>query len=360
MPSPAPAAAVIPVVPLPAATLAPGSVIINHGPPPIDMAGILDGRVSPWTVVPHMTFWLFDTGLMVLLIVLLTLLTLKLYGVFLRRVFALINHNLKPDAAQRVAQRSNTLSGMLASAGKVLILFLGLTIVLAALGVNVAPLIASAGIAGLAVGFGAQSLVKDIISGFFILTEDQYGIGDVIEVDGKTGLVEKMNLRITQLRNQHGQLITIPNGQILAVINHSKEWARAVLEIGVAYDEDPDRVVRVLEAIGAEIQTEMPDKVLEPVEVLGVDAFKENEVVIKLQIKTRPLEQWVVGRAFRRKVLQRFKEEDIHFPQPQRLLWLARAGENPPVNELSRVAAEARPAPAPSIKNTPQPPDRTA
>jgi small conductance mechanosensitive channel len=334
-----PAAAPTPFA-IPVITPSASSVPIVVPPPQfaaVDVAGIMAGRVSPWSVVPHLTAWAVDTGLVVLLVLAMTLLSLRLYQAFINRVFKLINANLKPDAAMRMSQRTATLSGMLASLGKVIILFVGLMIILEKIGVNIAPLLASAGIAGLAVGFGAQSLVKDVISGFFILTEDQFGVGDVIEVDTKLGLVERMNLRITQLRNQHGQLITIPNGQILAVINHSKEWARAVLEIGVTYDEDPDRVIQALEQIGAEIMAEMPDKVLEPVEVLGVEAFKENEVQIKLQLKTRPLEQWIVARAFRRKVIYRFKELGIKLPANQKTAWLAVAGEALAGGEIAKL-----------------------
>jgi small-conductance mechanosensitive channel len=339
------------VVTAPAATAVAVPVLVPpHQLLGVDLVGVVSGKVSPWAMVPHVTMWLFDTGLVVILVAVLTLLSLKFYQILLSRLFLIINHNLKPDAVARVSQRSNTLSGMLGSAGKVLIIFLGLTIILAAIGVNVAPLLASAGIAGLAVGFGAQSLVKDVINGFFILTEDQYGVGDVIEIEGKTGLVEKMNLRITQLRNQHGQLITIPNGHIVAVINHSKEWARAVLEIGVPFEEDPDRVITVLEAIGAEILAEMPDKVLEAVEVLGVEAFKETEVVIKLQIKTLPLEQWIVARAFRRKVILRFKEHGIRFPNGKTMMWLASAGENPD-DDISRFPSKTLETPRSQAKS---------
>jgi small conductance mechanosensitive channel len=305
----------------------------------VDVAGIMAGRVSPWTAVPSLTAWAIDTGLVVLLVVAMTLLALRIYQAFIERIFKIINSNLKPDAAMRVSQRSATLSGMLGSLGKVVIMFVGFTIILEKIGVNIAPLLASAGIAGLAVGFGAQSLVKDVISGFFILTEDQFGVGDVIEVDTKVGLVEKMNLRITQLRNQHGQLITIPNGQILAVINHSKEWARAVLEVSVAFDEDPDRVIAALELIGKEVQEEMPDKILEPVEVLGVEAFQEGEVHIKLQLKTRPLEQWVVARVFRRKLVYRFKELGIKLPAHHKNAWLAVAGEALKGGEIANLAS---------------------
>jgi small conductance mechanosensitive channel len=241
-----------------------------------------------------------------------------------------------------MGQRATTLSHILRSVGKVVILFMAGLIILSKLGVNVAPILASAGIVGLAVGFGAQSLVKDVISGFFILVEDQFGVSDVIELGGQSGVVEKMNLRITQIRNQHGQLITVPNGEIKTVINHSKEWACAVLEIGVAYQHDPDHVIEVLKAIGEELQAEMPDKIMAPVEVLGMDAFKESEVVFKLSIKTVPLAQWAVARAYRRKIWYRFRDEGIEIPFPQRMLHVSSISErgDSPVASLMPQSAD--------------------
>lgn len=294
----------------------------------VDVAGLMSGKtaLSP-ALWEQLAGWLISTGLTLLIVAALTWLALRAYIAAIDSVFTIINANLRPGAALRMTQRANTLSAILRSLGKVIILFIASMIVLSKLGLNVAPILASAGIVGVAVGFGAQSLVKDVISGFFILVEDQYGVGDVIEVGGQSGTVEKMNLRITQIRNQHGQLITVPNGEIKTVINHSKEWACAVLEVGVAYQHDPDHVITVLKAVGEELQVEMPDKIMEPVEVLGMEAFKESEVVFKLTIKTAPLAQWAVARAYRRKIWYRFRDEGIEIPFPQRMLHVTSVSE---------------------------------
>lgn len=321
MPTAAPAPVPLPV---PAATGAPPEGLLDA-----NITGLLTGQVA-WSreLGTQLVHWLWGTGWTLLLAVVLAWLGLRAWDAVTARIFGLVSASLKPDSAVRLAQRINTSSAILRSVGKVVIVFLAAMVVLSRMGVNVAPILASAGIVGLAVGFGAQSLVKDVISGFFIIMEDQYGVGDVIQVGESSGLVEKMNLRITQIRNQHGSLITIPNGAITTVTNHSKEWARAVLEVGISYHEDPDRVMQILRELGEELQAELPDKVVEPVEILGVEAFKESEVVIKLQFKTAPLEQWAVSRAFRRKVWFKFKENGIEIPFPQRTLWLATAGEN--------------------------------
>ena len=304
------------------------------------LTGRGDFNAEVW---PLLTTWLLSTGLAVILVAALPLVAARAYVAGVNHVFELINRNLKPDAMVRVTQRTTTLSGIVRSVGRMVIFFLGAMVILSKLGINVAPILASAGIVGLAVGFGAQSLVKDVISGFFILAEDQYGVGDVVTIGTQSGLVEKMNLRITQLRNQDGQLITLPNGSIQNVVNQSKEWARAVLEVGVAYHEDPDRVMDVLRELGAEIQAEMPEHVMEPVEILGVEAFRDSEVVIKLMMKTQPLQQWAVARAFRRKIWYRFQQEGIEIPFPQRKMWVAAADPSEP--EAARMmlrAAERR------------------
>ena len=311
--------------PSPVATLPPEGFLNAN------VTGLLTGQVA-WSreLGAQVLHWMWGTGWTVLLVAVLAWLGIKAYDALLRRAFDFVGTSLKPASAVRLSQRLNTSSAILRSLGKVVIVFLASMIVLSKMGVNIAPILASAGIVGLAVGFGAQSLVKDVISGFFIIMEDQYGVGDVIEVGTSSGLVEKMNLRITQIRNQHGSLITIPNGSITTVTNHSKEWARAVLEVGISYNEDPDRVMALLKEIGEELQAEMPEQVVEPVEILGVDAFRESEVVIKVQLKTAPMAQWAVSRALRRKIWFRFREAGVEIPFPQRTLWLAKAGENKP------------------------------
>lgn len=295
---------------------------------------LLDGQVSwnaqLWHEVLH---WLLDSGLAVLLVIGVTIFALRAYAVGVEQTFKLINANLSPEAMPRVTQRTKTLSGILRSLGDSLILFLGVIMVLAKLGVNVAPILASAGIIGVAVGFGAQSLVKDVIAGFFILIEDQYGVGDVIEVNnnGKGGEVERMNLRITQLRNLDGQLITIPNGTIQMVVNLSKEWSRSVIDLGVGYHHDPDRVMAVLTEIAAGVAHDMADQVLPPPEVLGVNKFGPSEVGYTVLFKTKPLSQWAVAREFRRRVWYRFQQEGIEIPFPQQKVWFGEAalGEKP-------------------------------
>ncbi|MFN3432428.1 MAG: mechanosensitive ion channel family protein [Candidatus Sericytochromatia bacterium] len=311
----------------------------------VDVTGLLTGKTA-WTAAfgQELLGALMSASLTVLLVLGLAWVGLRAYIAAIDNVFKVINANLKPDAAMRMTQRSNTLSGILRSLGKVVIVFMAAMIILSKLGVNVAPILASAGIVGLAVGFGAQSLVKDIISGFFILVEDQYGVGDVIEIGTMSGIVEKMNLRITQIRNQAGSLITIPNGEIKTVVNQSKEWSQAVLDVGVAYQHDPDQIIAVLKAVGEELQTEMPDQILSAVEVLGVEAFRESEVTFKLTIKTMPLAQWAVARAYRRKLWYRFQQEGIEIPYPQRTLWLKSVSDESAGPIASMLPQSADPA----------------
>ncbi|HEY9724121.1 MAG TPA: mechanosensitive ion channel family protein [Oscillatoriaceae cyanobacterium] len=293
---------------------------------------LLDGQVSWNAQMWHQVLsWLFSSGLSVLLVIGLTLFAMRAYAVGLNQLFKLINANLSPEAMPRVGQRTKTLSSILRSLGDTLIAFMGVVMVLAKLGVNVAPILASAGILGLAVGFGAQSLVKDVISGFFILIEDQYGVGDVIEVNnnGKGGEVERMNLRITQLRNLDGQLITIPNGTIQMVVNFSKEWSRSVVDISVAYRHDPDHVMTVLREVADQLASDMADKILPPPEVNGINKFGDSSIGYQILFKTRPLAQWTVAREFRRRVWHRFQQEGIELPFPQHTLWMGEVGDKP-------------------------------
>jgi small conductance mechanosensitive channel len=175
----------------------------------------------------------------------------------------------------------------------------------------------------LAVGFGAQTLVKDMISGFFILLEDQYSLGDAIETAGVSGVVEKVNLRTTILRDIHGTVHIVPNGDIRVVSNKTKEWSRAVLEIGVGYGEDPDRVIKVLEGIGVEMRDDpvYGALLLETPTVPGVEAFTDSAVVIRMMARTLPLKQWDVARELRRRIKHRFDAEKIEIPFPQRTIW---------------------------------------
>jgi small conductance mechanosensitive channel len=205
--------------------------------------------------------------------------------------------------------------------------------ILGELRIQLGPLLATAGIGALAIGFGAQSLVKDVISGFFIILENQYRIGDVIEVAGVSGLVESVSLRSTVLRDLEGKVHTVPNGEIKVVSNLSKEWARSVLDVAISYSEDVDRVMELLNQIGKELAQEEPWKgaILEPLQVFGVERFGESELVIRVVVKTAPLKQWDVGRELRRRIKIRFGEEGIQIPFPHRVMISGEPGKK--INE---------------------------
>ncbi len=233
------------------------------------------------------------------------------------------------DAARDLAtttrrvQRAKTMGDLLKSViTGVLVAMFG-TMILSELGVNIAPIIASAGIIGIALGFGAQSLVKDFLSGIFMIFEDQYGVGDVIDVGEANGTVEAVSLRVTRLRALDGTVWYVPNGEILRVGNMSQNWARAVIDVGVAYDEDLGRVRRVLTEVAHDLWTdeEFREVIIEEPEVTGVEALTADSVTVRVMVKTLPLEQWAVGRELRQRVKARFDHEGIEIPFPQRVVW---------------------------------------
>lgn len=228
-----------------------------------------------------------------------------------------------PLQAVEATKRAQTLGKILRHALLTVIAFIAVLTILGEVGIQLGPLLATAGIGAVALGFGAQSLVKDVISGFFIILEDQYRIGDAINVAGVSGLVESVNLRKTVLRDLEGRVHTIPNGEIKKVTNLSKEWSRAVVDIGISYREDIDHIITLLSEIGKELANEEPYKsaILEPMEILGVEQFKESEIIIRMIVKTVPLKQWEVSRELRRRIKNRFDEKGIQIPFPHRLLF---------------------------------------
>src|SRR3954471_22678207 len=183
-----------------------------------------------------------------------------------------------PGSLTAHEQRTRTLVGLLRSVGRVIIAVIFLFMILSAVGLDLGPLLAGAGVVGLAISFGAQSLVKDVIAGLFILIENQFGVGDVIRIEGVSGAVERMTLRVVVLRDVHGVVHTVPNGEIKKVSNLTRTWSRVVLDVGVAYKEDTDRVVAVMREVGAELWDD-PDwraLLVEPVEVPGIESFDES------------------------------------------------------------------------------------
>ncbi|MDP3857510.1 MAG: mechanosensitive ion channel family protein, partial [Stagnimonas sp.] len=223
-----------------------------------------------------------------------------------------------------------------------IVLFVTLALVLLMqLGVQVGPLLASAGIIGLAVGFGAQSLVKDIITGFFMVMENQLRVGDVVTINGTGGLVETMTLRTVVLRDLSGTVHIFPNGNVTTLSNLTRGWSAYVFDIGVAYKEDPDVAIAALREIADKLQSDpyFGPKIIEPAEIFGVDKLGESAVVIKGRIKTLPITQWEVGREFLRRVKKAFDEQGIEIPFPHRTLYIPDLG--PKADRLAALGKAA-------------------
>jgi small conductance mechanosensitive channel len=223
-------------------------------------------------------------------------------------------------------QRARTLASLLNNIAAVFITVVALLTILTVLGLKIGPILATAGVAGLAISFGAQSLVRDVINGIFILVEGHFGIGDVIRVGETAGQVEKMTLRATVLRDNEGVVHILPNGEIARVSNLTKAWSRSMLDLRVSYKEDIDRVIAVLGEIGREISEDPRWESLligEP-EILGVQNLTESAVVIRMTTKTLPLKQWEVGRELRRRIKKRFDEERIEIPFPHVTMYWGR------------------------------------
>lgn len=268
-----------------------------------------------------LTSWLTTSGIKIVGI-LIGLVILSQMSRWIAKWMEKFVYEKDPLQASEAKKRAHTLGNILRHAFLIIITFVAVLMILGELGIQLGPLLATAGIGALAIGFGAQGLVKDLISGFFIILENQYRIGDVIEVAGVSGLVESVSLRKTVLRDLQGKVHTIPNGEIKVASNFSKEWSRSVLDLGISYRDDIDQIVDLLIQIGKEMKSEEPYKsaILEPLQVLGVEKFDESQMVIRMMVKTAPLKQWDVGRELRRRIKIRFDEKGIQLPFPHRVL----------------------------------------
>lgn len=233
-----------------------------------------------------------------------------------------IDEYFKKKTAGRLTEerKAHTLQPLFNQIWGYLVAFVALLIVLDQLGVQLAPLLATAGVAGIAIGFGAQRLVRDIITGFLLLMEDQYAVGDLITVNNFVGIVEEVGLRVTKLRDFSGDLHIIPNGNIENVTNHARGEIRAAVDVRVSYEADLDRAIQVLEELSAEMAAQYPEIVDGPT-VLGVTDLAESGIVIRLVARTEPLQQWQIERELRRAIKKRFDRENIEIPYPHRVLY---------------------------------------
>ncbi len=225
--------------------------------------------------------------------------------------------------AIETSKRINTLMGIVHLAAKIFLWTILIVILLKKFGIDIGPILASAGIIGLAVGFGAQELVRDFISGFFMLLENQVRTGDVAIINGTGGLVEKIELRTITLRDFSGTVHVFQNGKINTLANMTKEWSAVVLDIGVAYKEDTEQVIEVMKKVGMDLQADpaFTENILEPIEVFGLDQFADSAIIIKARIKTKPIQQWSVGREYKKRLKKAFDERNIEIPFPHTTLY---------------------------------------
>jgi small-conductance mechanosensitive channel len=228
----------------------------------------------------------------------------------------------QPTTTVRGRKRVETIGRLVLSAMTATAWVIAGATILGEFGIDLGPLLAGAGILGVALGFGAQNLVRDFLSGIFMLLEDQYGVGDVIDAGPAVGTVEAVSLRTTRLRDVEGNLWHIPNGTIARVANKSQDWARAVIDVPVAYGTDVDHATTVIKRVADRLwQDRHPPPVLEEPEVWGVEQLGADGMAIRLVVKTPPLRQWDVARALRARLKEAFEDEGIEIPFPQRVVW---------------------------------------
>jgi len=239
-------------------------------------------------------------------------------------------HIRKPPPGMRV-QQIRTLTSVITSVGVFVILFVALLEVLSLLGLNLGPMLASAGIAGLAIGFGAQTLVHDFINGFFILFENQYDLGDMVRIAGVKGTVEKMSLRQTVLRDEDGTIHIVPNSAIQIVSNTTRDWAQLPLRVVVAYSEPSDKIVKLLKEIGNEVRgdPEFESDIVSDIDVPGIDRVGNGEVEYLMLIKTRPSKQYRVSRELGRKIKECFEKNNVQSPGPGRVFVMDQGATKP-------------------------------
>jgi small conductance mechanosensitive channel len=226
-------------------------------------------------------------------------------------------------AGERAAQRARTLGTIGASIVNIIIWIVAIMLVLSELGINLGPILAGAGIIGIALGFGAQSLVRDYLSGILIIIEDQYGVGDIVDVGEASGIVEEVTLRSTRIRGLNGTMWNVPNGEIRRSGNLSHYWSRVILDVPIAYDADIAAASKLIKSVADEVWQDHKDaEILDEPEIWGVEELGDNSIGIRLVVKTMPATQWQIARELRGRIKEAFDREGFEIPFPQRTVWL--------------------------------------
>lgn len=275
------------------------------------------------------TTWLFEEGLRVALIGVLAYFTVRIASLGIGHLEQVVASRVPASERSEFVNRLHTIGGLATNAVRVIVFGAAAMMIMQELGVDITPLLTAVGIGGLAFGFGAQNLVRDIISGFFLILEDQIHVGDIVSINGTSGLVQAVRLRTVVLRDLSGTVHIIPNGSISTLSNMTREFSYYVMDVGVAYKEDTDHVVDVLRDVGTDLVADenFARHILEPLDVLGVNEFADSAVNIKIRIKTVPLKQWMVGRELRRRIKKAFDAKGIEIPFPHMSVYFGEASQ---------------------------------
>lgn len=294
------------------ATFALVSVLVIF--PALEVAGL---RPTAGRNVQEMANWLLGPGLRVALIALVAYALRRVTDLLVRRFEFEVTEGTTLDGLER-AKRARTLGTVVNKVTTSLIVGIAGVMILTELGVNVGPLLTGAGIAGIAIGFGAQTLVRDLLSGFFLILEDQVRVGDFAAINGQNGLIEQLNLRTIVLRDIRGTVHVFPNGEINTLANHSKDFSRYIIDLDISYDEDPDRVSEIALEVGRDLRNDPKFEpfILEPIEVVGVVAFTDWSIQLRIRMTTVAQRQWLVGREFRKRLRSALQGHGIEVPYP--------------------------------------------
>jgi len=278
------------------------------------------------TLLENVKVWIISDFPGLLFILLLLFIALRVVRFTIKRIrkgmISRVDKKEETDALE-VEKRIRTLTSLIQGALLFAIWLVFLMLALQKVGIEIGPILAAAGIVGLAVGFGAQELVRDFISGFFMILENQVRRGDVAVINGTGGLVERIDLRTITLRDFSGTVHVFQNGKISTLSNMTKEWSAMVFDIGVAYKENLDRVMEIMKEVGDQLREDeaFAPHILEPIEIFGVDEFGDSAIVIKARLKTKPIQQWTVGREYRGRLKKAFDANRIEIPFPHRTVY---------------------------------------
>ncbi len=269
------------------------------------------------------TQWGIEHGIKIVVILIATFIILRVLKTVIRRLIkSIVDKTYKVRDGVATEKRVATLESVFYSTIKIVIWIIVAMMIIPEFGINIGPVLAAVGVVGLAFGFGAQYLIRDLIAGLFIILEDQYRKGDGVKIGGVSGTVEEINLRKTVIRDVDGVVHHIPNGEIKVASNKTKLWSKINLEIGVSYDTDLDKVIKILDKVGEEIakDKDWKDVIIEAPRALGVNEFADSAIILKVSGQTKPGEQWGIARELRKRIKEAFDREKIEIPFPHRVI----------------------------------------